>query len=66
MNDNTKIEAAREIMNAMIARACKEGVNTTNKTLQDLLKEEKEMENFNFEVIDKILKVYSKTLKGRA
>lgn len=66
MNDNTKIEVAREIMNAMIARACKEGINPTNKTLQNLLRDEQEMENFNFEIIDKILKVYSKTLKGRA
>ena len=66
MNDNAKIEVAREIINVMIARAC----TTENKigfpTLQEILKDEQEMENFNFEVIDKILNVYSKIIKGRA
>lgn len=65
MNDNTKIEVAREIMNAMIARACKNGFKPSDKTLQALLKDEEEMEKFNFEVIEKILNVYSKTLKRR-
>ena len=66
MNDNTKIEVAREIMNAMIARACVKGFSPDNKTLQTLLKDEEEMERFNFEIIDKILTVYSKFLKRRA
>lgn len=66
MNDNTKIEVAREIMNAMIAKACKKGFKPTNNTLKALLKDEEEMEKFNYEVIDKILNVYSKFLKRRA
>ena len=63
MNDNTKIEVAREVMNAMIANACINGYNEKNKKLILLLKEEQEMNKFNFEVIDKILNVYAPKLK---
>ena len=63
MNDNTKIEVAREIMNALIANACKSGFNPKNKVLIALLKDEEEMEKFNFKVIDKIINKYSKFLK---
>jgi len=63
MNDNTKIELSREIMNAMIARSCKDGFNKDNVIIQKLLKEEKEMNSFNFEVIDKIINVYGPMIK---
>lgn len=63
MNDNTKIEVAREVMNAMIANACKNGYNEKDKNLILLLKEEQEMNKFNFKVIDKILNVYAPKLK---
>ena len=63
MNDNTKIEVAREVMNAMIGLACKNGFDENNKTLKLLLKEEQEMNKFNFKVIDKILNVYAPKLK---
>lgn len=59
MNDNTKIEVAREIMNALIANEAKKGFNFNNKKLITLLNEENEMNNFNFEVIDKIINQYS-------
>ena len=58
MNDNTKIEVSREIMNAMIARHCRNGFNPNDRAIVTLLREEKEMNNFNFKVIDKILNVY--------
>ena len=63
MNDNTKIEVAREVMNAMIANACRNGYNEKDKNLILLLKEEQEMNKFNFKVIDKILNVYAPKLK---
>ena len=63
MNDNTKVEVAREVMNAMIARACKNGFDSKNKVITTLLKEEKEMNKFNFKVIDKILNVYAPIIK---
>ena len=59
MNDNTKIEVAREIMNALIANEAKKGFDFNNKKLITLLNEENEMNNFNFEVIDKIINQYS-------
>ena len=63
MNDNTKIELSREIMNAMIGRACKKGFDKNDKIIKTLLKEEKEMNNFNFEVIDRIINVYGPMVK---
>ncbi|MBQ9792308.1 MAG: hypothetical protein IJW32_00990 [Clostridia bacterium] len=65
MNDNTKIEVSREVMNAMIANTCKNGFTTQNKTLLFLLKEENELDNFNFKVIDKVLDKYSPFIKRR-
>lgn len=65
MNDNTKIEVSREVMNAMIANTCKNGFTTQNKTLLFLLKEENELDNFNFKIIDKILDKYSPFIKRR-
>ena len=38
MDDNTKIELAREVMNAFIARACKNGFDKNNKLITTLLK----------------------------
>lgn len=63
MNDNTKIELSREIMNAMIGRACKNGFNKNDKVIQTLLEEEREMNNFNFEVIDRIISIYGPMVK---
>lgn len=63
MDDNTKIELAREIMNAFIARACKNGFDKNNKLITTLLKEEKEMNKFNFKVIDKIINKYAPIIK---
>ena len=63
MNDNTKIEVAREIMNALIANEAKKGFDFNNKKLITLLNEENEMNKFNFEVIDKIINQYSILVK---
>lgn len=63
MNDNTKIEVAREIMNALIANEAKKGFDFNNKKLITLLNEENEMNKFNFKVIDKIINQYSILVK---
>ena len=65
MNDNTKIEVAREIMNSLIAKTCNEGFTVKDKPLLCLLEDEKQMENFNFKVIDKILNYYSPIVKRK-
>lgn len=63
MDDNTKIELSREIMNAMIGRVCRDGYDKNNKIINTLLEEEKEMKKFNFAVIDKIIEVYGPMIK---
>ena len=63
MNDNTKIELSREIMNAMIGRACKDGFDKNADYIKNLLNEEKEMNKFNFAIIDKIINVYGPMVK---
>ena len=64
MNENTKLELAKEIMIAMIGNQCKDGFNENDKKLIKLLEEEQEMNNFNFEVINKIIKVYGPIVRG--
>ena len=64
MNDNTKIEVAREVMNAMLGKYGRNGYDKSNEMLMTLLKDEEEMNKFNFEVIDKILRVYAPMVKG--
>ena len=58
MNDNTKFELAREIMNAMIGYACRNGFSGEDSLIKTLINEEQEMNNFNFKVVDKIIRVY--------
>ena len=64
MNDNTKIEVAREVMNAMIGKYGRNGYDQSNTMLMTLLKDEEEMNKFNFAVIDKILNVYAPMVNG--
>ena len=64
MNDNTKIEVAREVMNAMIGRYGKNGYDKSNEMLMTLLQDEAEMNKFNFDVIDKIINVYGPMVNG--
>ncbi len=64
MNDNTKIEVAREVMNAMIGRYGQNGYDKNNEMLMTLLHDEAEMNNFNWEVIDKIIHVYGPMVNG--
>ena len=63
MNDNTKIEVAREVMNAMIAKHAKNGYDKNNQTLMTLLADEKAMNKFDFAVIDKIINDYGPMIK---
>lgn len=64
MNDNTKIEVAREIMNAMIGRCANRTDNDDDPALLKLLEEEQAMINFDFNVIDKIINVYGPMIRG--
>jgi len=66
MNNNTKLEVAKEIMNATIARANRLGYKASSPLMQKLLMQEKELINFNYTVIDNIINEYSLLLKEEA
>ena len=62
MNANTKLEIAVEIMAAKIARTSREE-NSEDK-LKELIKEKTKMYQGNEEIIEKIINIYGKEVKG--
>lgn len=62
MNANTKLEIAVEIMAAKIAKTSREE-NSEDK-LKKLLNEKTRMYQGDEEVIDKIINIYGKEVKG--
>lgn len=63
MNDNVKLDIAIEIMSTKIAMAMNNG---DRKEIDNLLDERKQMYLGNWDVINKILEVYSKDVKKGA
>ena len=66
MNNNIKLELAKEVMARKIAMACANGFDPENAELKLLLEEEREMNKFNAVVIDKIINVYGQEIKNGA
>jgi hypothetical protein len=64
MNNNLKLELAKEVLARKIALQCKDGLDQNNTELMKLLEEEKEMNKFNTFVIVKIINVYGEEVKG--
>lgn len=62
MNANTKLEIAVEIMAAKIAKTSRE--EQSEEKLEKLLKEKTKMYQGDNEIIEKIINVYSKEVKG--
>ena len=62
MNANTKLEIAVEIMAAKIAKTSRE--EQSEEKLKKLLKEKTKMYQGDNEVIEKIINVYGKEVKG--
>lgn len=60
MNDNVKLDIAIEIMSTKIANAMNNG---TRKEVEQLLEERKQLYLGNWDIINKILEVYSKDVK---
>lgn len=60
MNDNVKLDIAIEIMSTKIANAMNKG---TRQEVEQLLEERKQLYLGNWDVINKILEVYSKDVK---
>ena len=63
MNDNVKLDIAIEIMSTKIANAMNNG---TRKEVEQLLEERKQLYLGNWDVINKILDVYSNDVKRGA
>ncbi len=62
MNANTKLEIAVEIMAAKIAKTSRE--EELEEKLNKLLKEKTKMYQGDEEIIEKIINVYGKEVKG--
>ena len=60
MNENVKLDIAIEIMSTKIAEAIN---NKNSNEVNDLLKEREQLYLGNWDVINKILEVYSKDVK---
>ena len=60
MNDNVKLDIAIEIMSTKIANAMNNGTRTE---VEQLLEERKQLYLGNWDIINKILEVYSKDVK---
>ena len=64
MNANTKLEIAVEIMAAKIAKTSRE--DNSEEKLKELLKEKTKMYQGDKEIIEKIINVYGKEIKGES
>lgn len=64
MNNNIKLELAKEVMARKIAMACKDGFDSSNEEIRLLLEEEREMNKFNTVIIDKIINQYGEEIKN--
>ena len=62
MNANTKLEIALEIMAAKIAKTSRE--EQSEEKIEKLLKEKTKMYQGDNEIIEKIINVYGKEVKG--
>ncbi|OKZ64535.1 MAG: hypothetical protein BHW02_06290 [Clostridium sp. 28_12] len=62
MNANTKLEIAVEIMAAKIAKTSRE--EQSEEKIEKLLKEKTKMYQGDNEIIEKIINVYGKEVKG--
>ncbi len=65
MNDNTKLEIAKELIASKVGKAALLGLTTEDKELKQLIKLKEEVDNGNMETIDRVLRI-SKPKKGVA
>ncbi len=65
MNNLIKLQLATEALNSLIASTSSMGFTKNSKTLNVLLFQRKQLENFNFKIVDKILNNYAPLLKKR-
>ena len=65
MDNNIKLELAKEVMARKVADVCKKGFDPNDEKTKLILEEEKEMNKFNAFVIDKIINTYGNEIKNR-
>ena len=65
MNNLIKLQLATETLNSLIASTSSMGFTKNSKTLNILLFQRRQLEKFNFKIIDKILNNYTPLLKKR-
>lgn len=57
MNDNTKLEIAKELIASKVGKAALLGLTTEDKELQQLIKLKEEVDNGNMETIERVLRI---------
>ena len=66
MDENARYKLAKEIMSRAMAIACTNGFDPTDPVIASLLEDERELKNFNKDVIEKIIEVYSQVIQVEA
>lgn len=64
MNNNLKFEIARDVITQMIAYATKDGFNPEEPITARLLQEEEQVNQFNEEVIERVIEDYLPFIKN--
>ena len=57
MNDNTKLEIAKELIASKVGKAALLGLTTEDKELKQLIKLKEEVDNGNMETINRVLRI---------
>jgi hypothetical protein len=57
MNDNTKLEIAKELIASKVGKAALLGLTTKDEELQQLIKLKEEVDNGNMETIERVLRI---------
>lgn len=57
MNDNTKLEVAKEIIASKVGKAAMLGLTLQDKELVQLIKIKEEVDNGNMESIERVLRI---------
>ena len=62
MDNNAKFKRARDILSRAMAIACSNGFNPSDPMIRQLLDDQRELNQFNIAVVDKIIEVYSQVI----
>lgn len=64
MNDNTKLEVAKEIIASKVGKAAMLGLTLQDKELVQLIKIKEEVDNGNMESIERVLRISKPKKEG--